>query len=314
MTRPTLRFAFLAFTALISTTSLRAQAPGPTPDQLKSWIGVRQQRVDLLRDEIKQIDTRIESRVDVIVDTLKTITDSKDSGTKVARMKEDTGKRLMKTIEYYDQKRAALRQELRNPQTQLTASEKQRMIAVFDERIAKRTKQILDLNKSMPGHKDYERYTATGSGWHGTEYQRNENFEQNRRMTSHSNTQRDAIVKQLDASIARLDRLGRELRTQLAATTDPAQHKERAAEVAKNDALIAERRKQRVETLQAPDFATRNVALKEAMDMDQAMKRATDELRRDFTTLFQRYNTLLGEFAALHATEATLAASARPRG
>ena len=37
-------------------------------------------------------------------------------------------------------------------------------------------------------------------------------------MTSHSNTQRDALVKQLDASIARLDRMGRELRSQLAAT------------------------------------------------------------------------------------------------
>src|SRR5436190_6939506 len=109
-------------------------------------------------------------------------------------------------------------------------------------------------------------------------------------MTSHSYTLRDAIVKQLDASIARLDRLGRALRSQLEATTDPAQQKERAAEIAKNDALIAERRKQRLEVLQPSDKAQRGVALKEAMDLDQALKKAIDELRRDFTTLFARYN------------------------
>ena len=76
---------------------------------------MRQQRVDLLRDEIKQTDARIESRLDVIVDTLKSISDSKDSRTKVARMKEDTGKRLVQTIQYYDQKRASLKEELGNP-------------------------------------------------------------------------------------------------------------------------------------------------------------------------------------------------------
>src|SRR5258705_185373 len=109
------RAIFVAFAALVSTAPLHAQAPAPIAEQLKSWIPIRQQRVDLLRDEIKQIDARIESRLDVIVDTLKTISDSKDSRTKVAQMKEDTGKRLMKTISYYDQKRAALKEELRKP-------------------------------------------------------------------------------------------------------------------------------------------------------------------------------------------------------
>ena len=194
---PALRLILIALT--LASPAL-AQKPAPTAEQLKSWVDVRQQRVNLLRDEIKQTDARIESRLDVIVDTLKTISDSKDSRTKVARMKEDTGKRLMKTITYYDQKRAALKQELRSPRLNLTAEEKQKMIAVFDARITKRTQQILELNKSMPTHQEHERYTATGGGWYGTDYERNKEFEQNRRMTSHSNTQRDAILKQIDAA------------------------------------------------------------------------------------------------------------------
>lgn len=221
MTVPSLRLVLVACVALTFASSLHAQAPAPTAEQLKSWVAIRQQRVDLLRDEVKQIDARIESRLDVIVGTLKTITDSKDSRTKVARMKEDTGKRLMKTVTYYDQKRAAIKEELRNPRLHLTAEEKHQVIAVFDARIEKRTQQILALSKSIPAHKDYERYTPTGGGWYGTEYQRNEDYEQNSRMTTHSNTQRDAIVKQLDTSIARLDRQSRTLKTQLAAATDP---------------------------------------------------------------------------------------------
>ena len=292
--------------ALTLASPVLAQTPAPTPEQLKSWLNIRQQRVDLLRDEIKQTDARVESRLDVLVETLKSISDSKDSRTKVARMKEDTGKRLMKTITYYDQKRAALKEELRNPRLQLTDEEKRKMIAVFDARIEKRTQQIMELNRSMPSHEDHERYKSTGSGWYGTEYQRNEEYEQNRRITSHGNTQRDAIVKQLDASLARLDRQSRTLKTQLAAATDAVQNKTLADELAKTDALIVERRKQRVETLHPSDLPTHTVALKEAMDMDKAMQTAVNDLRRDFTTLFQRYNTLLTELSTLHATEAAL--------
>ena len=305
------RFLLPIVALLGSAASLHAQAqqPAPTAEQLKSWVAIRQQRVDLLRDEIKQSDARIESRLDVIIDTLKTVTDSQDSRTKVARMKEDTGKKLAKTVTYYDQKRAALKQELRAPRLQLTEDEKRRMIAIFDARIEKRTQQILDLNKSMPTHEDHERYRAVGSSWYGTDYERNKEFEQNRRMTSHSNTQRDAIVKQLDASIARLDVQSRTIKTQLAATADPLQRKTLSDELAKNDALIAARRQQKLETLKPTDpGAVHTIALKEALDMDKAMQSAVNDLRRDFTSLFERYNTFLNELSTLHATEAALAA------
>lgn len=291
--------------------SLIAQTPAPTAEQLKTWASIRQQRVDLLRNEIKQIDSRIESRLDVMVDTLKMISDSKDSRTKVARMKEETGKRLMKTVSYYEQKRAALKEELRNPKLKLTEEEKRRMIAKFDERIDKRTQQILTLNKSMPPHEEHERYRTTGGGWWGTEYQRNEEYDQNRRMTSHNNTQREAIVKQLDSSIARLDRQGRTLKEQIAGASDPAHQKALNEELKKNDALLAERRQQRTDTLKPSSTPTHTVALKEANDLDKAIQTAANDLRNEFITLFQRYNTYLNELSALHATEAALVSAKR---
>lgn len=303
--------SLLASLVLALPASVVAQNSSPTPEQLKSWIATREQRVNLLRDEVKQMDQHIESRLDVLVDTLKSVADSKDSRTKVARMKEATGKQLMKTISYYDQKRAQLKEELRNPRLRLREEEKRRVIAIFDERIQKRTEQIMALHKSMPAHEDQERYRATNGGWSGTEYERNQEFEQNRRITSHSNTQRDALMKQLDQSIDRLDRQSRTLKSQIAATRDPLQSRTLGEELARNDALIAERRKQRLELLKPTGYAVHTVALKEAMDMDKALQSSVNELRRDFTTLFQRYNTLLGELSSLHTTEDALAAATR---
>ena len=306
---PCLQPAFFVLSVIAASAAPPVAAPSPTAEQLKSWVAIRQQRVDLLRSEIQQIDSRLESRLDVIVDTLKSISDSKDSRTKVARMKEDTGKRLMKTIDYYNQKRAALNEELRNPKLNLTAEEKRKMIAAFDARIEKRTKQVIALNKSMPSHEDHERYRTTGGGWWGTEYERNEEYDQNRRMTSHSNTQRDAIVKQLEASIDRLDRQARTLKTQISAATDPLQRQTLTEELAKTTALIDERRQQRLETLTPyGETPTHTVALKEATDLDKAIQTEANDLRREFTTLFQRYNTLLNELSTLHVTEAALAA------
>jgi hypothetical protein len=296
----------LAFFAMVSTASFAATAPAPTAEQLKSWVAIRQQRVDLLRDEVKQTDARIEARLDTIVNGLTTVSDSKDSQTKVARMKEETGKRLGKTVAYYDQKRAALKEELRNPRLQLTTEEKQKIIAAFDARIEKRVQQIIALNKSMPSHEDHERYKATGGGWWGTQYERNQEYEQNARMTTKTNQQRDAIVKQLDASIARLDTQSRALKTQIAATSDPVHSKALNDELTKTDGLIAERRRQRLETLESPGVAVHKVALKQALDLDKALQTAVGDLRRDFDLLFQRYNTFLNELSLLHATEAAL--------
>ena len=309
MSLPAPRFLAAGLGLLACVHSLYAEKSGPSTEQLKAWVAVREQRVDLLRTEIKQTDAHIEARLDVIIETLSSIADSKDSRTKVARMKEDTMKMLLKTIEYYDQKRAALRQDLRNPHTHLTEADKRKVIDTLEARINKRTQQILALHESMPSHADYDRYSATHGYSGDTDYLRNKDFEQNRRITNHTNNQRDAIVKQLDLSITRLERLGKGLREQLAATTAPVERKARAADLDHNDALLTQRRREKVEVLSSPGSNTqRKVALKEANDLDSAMTKAVGELRRDFTTLFERYHAFIREVTDLRATEANLAA------
>ena len=125
------------------------------PDTL---VQRRELRAAELRDEVMAIDTRIEERGDTLIAALSSIGDSKDTRTKVARMKRDTVDRLQKTIEYYRQKRAAMQEELRRPTWHLTADEKRTVIARFDERIEKRVAQIGISRESYAWYLDLRRY------------------------------------------------------------------------------------------------------------------------------------------------------------
>jgi hypothetical protein len=72
-------------------------------------------------------------------------------------------------------------------------------------------------------------------------------------------------------------------------------------EIAKTDALIAERRKQLATALAPMETPTRQIGAKEAADLDKALRTGVEDLRRDFTTLFARYSAYLQELANLNA-------------
>jgi hypothetical protein len=298
--------AIAAATIALADLSLVAQTPAAPPNvaQWEAALKAREQRANLLRDEIKTLDSRMEQRIDGLVEALRLIGDSKDSRTKVARMKEQTIQGLKNSITYYQNKRATLQEELRRPTLRLTDEQKRRGIAIFDERMEKRVGQILELQKSLPTEKDYDRYKATGSNWWGTDYAMNEDYKQNQRVTSVTNTQRKDIETGLRKSIDRLEQQNRTLR----ANGGPAD------EIARNDALIAERRKQLTVALAPVETPTRQIGGKEAADLDKALSTAVADLRRDFNTLFARYNSLIQELSAVNTTRDAITAAKAKKG
>ncbi|MGA7215299.1 MAG: hypothetical protein WBX20_13935, partial [Terrimicrobiaceae bacterium] len=82
-----------------------------------------------------------------------------------------------------------------------------------------------------------------------------------------------------------------------------------AEEIAKNDALIAERRRQLATALVPVETPTRAIGSKEAADLDKALKTEIADLNRDFNTLFARYHALIQEVSAVNAARAGLAAA-----
>ncbi|MDD5200924.1 MAG: hypothetical protein PHC88_14100 [Terrimicrobiaceae bacterium] len=286
----------LALVAITQPVVHAAPAP-PNRGEWEAALAARQQRAELLRDEIKALDAGIERRIDSIAEALRAIGDSKDSRTKVARMKEQTIDALSRNIGYFQSRRATLLEELRRPTWQLTADQMREGIAFFDARIEKRIAQILAVQKSLPTHKDYERYKVTGSTWVGPTYAVNEDHRQNQRVTAVTDSQRKRVVEGLQKSISRIEQQNRTLKARGA----PA-----AGEIAKNDALLAERRQQLASALSATGTPTREVGLNEALDLDKALQTALAELRKDFTTLFARYSAYLQALSAVNSTRKAL--------
>ena len=132
--------ALLACSSMVAAAQTAAKPPSQA--QWEAAFRARELRAAKLRDEVNAVDARIEGRIDALLEALRAISDSKDSRTKVARMKRDTIDQLQKTIEYYQRKRAAMLAELRRPTWNLSEEQKRAVIARFDERIEKRVAQI----------------------------------------------------------------------------------------------------------------------------------------------------------------------------
>ncbi len=295
--------------ALLCTTGASAQTTAPAPDKnvLKARLAAQEQRANLLLDEIKFADSRIEDRAEDILSTLRMVGDSKDSRTKVARMKEQTINDLQKNITYYQQKRAWLEEQMRRPTFNLTPDEKRRIIARFNERIEKRVNQILEMNKTLAKHQDYERYKSTGDSWYGgTTYSESDDYRQNQMLASRSNTQRDKVIKGLQSSIERLERQNRTLAQQQLTASNEELKRACMDEQRKNDELMKARRAQLKEVFTSSGAPTRPISISEAQALDNAMKKSIDSLKRDFTTLFQHYWTWIGEQSSVNNLKAAL--------
>jgi hypothetical protein len=291
---------------------LPAQAPALQDKAvLKAQLDAREKRAELLLAEIRSTDDRIEATVDRVIDTLKWMGDSKDSKTKMTRLKEQTIDALQKNIAFYQQKRATLQEEMRRPTLHLTPEEKQRAIAKFDARIEKRVQQVLALTNSLPRHKDHDRYKVVesgGWGW-GPTYAPNEEYKQNQRLTAHSNSQRGEITKELQRSLDRIDRQIRTLQSQFVAASTEPHRKMLMDELARYEALKKTRQEQLSEVSTSPELATRPLGGKEAQDVDASLRRVADSLRRDFNSLIQRYTAYLTERSNVNAAKAALAAA-----
>lgn len=287
--------------------SLTVPAWGKDPTALEAQLKAREERAALLRNELKASDARIEATTDRIVETLKKVGDSNDSKSKMTRIKVETIDALGKNITYYQQRRARLQEELRRPTVNLTPEQKQAAIAKFDARIEKRVQQVMALTASLPTPKEYERYKVTGDSWSGPTYAENEDYKQNRRLTSHTNSQRDKVAKGLQRSIDSIERQKRTISDRIAASKSEADRNVLMTELVRCDELVNARKAQQREVISGYETSTVSVGAKEATNMDEALRAAVVTLRRDFTALFQGYSEYVIELANINSTKAAIA-------
>lgn len=150
----------------LAATPQPAGAVAPDARPLEALIATRQSRIAALSKNIHSLDNGIQARVTKSVDGLERAGDSKDSGTRVARIKEDVIDFLRKQITDYARRRAQLRAELDNPQRVIPIATLNSDIAKIDGRIDQRIDQVVALGGSFAQHQDYDKYgplAATGA-------------------------------------------------------------------------------------------------------------------------------------------------------
>lgn len=278
-------------------------SPAPPNAALAGVVKARENRVNLLLEELRSSDKRIESRIDTIVSGLTRIQDSRDSGTQIARLKEDTMEALAKNVQTFQRKRAALVEEMRRPTLRITLDQKKKMIAIFDQKIEKRVSQILALQKSFPTYKETDRYTVVGGGDDGPYFAQNEAWKQNRRMSQQTDAQKEKVVDGLKKSIARLESQKSQLKGRLSAGISPLEAQFVNEEIVRVDGLLADRRSQLAEAYEGTTGAGRGVSQREATDLNKTVREASEGLQRDINALFSTYSQFLVAVSDLDAAK-----------
>ena len=276
-------------------------------EHLEMAVKAREHHADVLLKALRATDKRVESRLQNLVNALKVVADSKDSRTKVARLKEETIEGLKKSIELYNRERAEIQEQIMRPTANLTEEQKKQIRKALDSRIEKRVAQIVELQQSLPAHEDYEKYkvVAGGVGFADTTILKNEDWEQNRRVTLHTDAVRKELVDELQRSIERLADQDRKLRLQL--QQSPGAGKLLQEEIERNAGLMAARQGQLDQVLSEPPLSGRPVGKGEANALDKAVGVAVTGIRVELTQLFKEYSDFITFLPQLNAARAQLA-------
>jgi len=152
--------------------------------EVERQIEEREIRASELTQDIVQLDERIEGRIDRIFKQFESMKDSKESGTRVVRMKEDAIEGFRQRIQIYDSKRRRLKLEAYSQDPSIDRDTLFSAMDKYDARIEKRVDQILELAQTFAAHKDLPKHKySRSSGWRGWSWEKtwnNPEYQQNR--------------------------------------------------------------------------------------------------------------------------------------
>lgn len=301
------RFASGVFAASFACGATLFAADATQLQHLDMAVKAREHHADVLLRAVRATDKRVESRMQNLVNAIKLVADSKDSKTKVARLKKETIDGLKKSIELYQRKRADIQEQIMRPTANLTEDQKKQIRKALDSRIEKRVNQIVELQQSLPVSEDYEKYKVIpgGIGFADSTIIKNEDWEQNRRVTLHTDAVRKQLAEDLQKSIDRLGEQDRKLRTQLQQT--PGAGTLLQAEIQRNSDLMAARQTQLDQVLTEPAMAARGIGKGEADALDKAVGVAVTGIRVELTQLFKEYSDFITFLPQLNTARTQLA-------
>ena len=277
-----------------------AQTPAATIDvserrqsviNLEAHIAQREERLAEWAGDIQELDARIEKQVAELVKLLAGLRDSKESKFRVSRMKEDAIEGLNQGIQKYLRKRAEVRELVRAGDASAAGD-----LAKFDDRILKRVDQIAELTKSIPTHRDVDKYESDGGGnyWDGYYYESrriSDDWKQNNRDTNHADMARKDATKSIREALERLEQRRGSLKDFLAnRTITPVQKQLYTSELGQIDAYEDHLNAQLKDIATSTGDSGKALGRDQAHDIESLIEDARADLREDVARLFQSYD------------------------
>jgi hypothetical protein len=277
-----------------------AAAPAPADAMLSSQIRLREARVESKTQLLKTTDARLEQGIGDLVALLQSANDTPETRTRVTLLKEQVAKALARSIGYYRTKRQETRAAMERQDLGYQPEDLRRGLAALDERIEKRIAQIIELTRSLAVNQEFEKYLVeydedhTRWGEDNKHYHRNEDYDQNRRVSAITDKDRRQVAEALAKNMEELDRRERDLVSRMTTATGTAK------ELMEED-LADVRRRQGIRAQQSSELRVPTAAAATGVDLDRArelqalVKDMSDDLREDFFAVFRLYNELLVE-------------------
>ena len=279
---------------------------------IKEHIAEREERFALLKKDLLDMDARLEKQVDAIIKRLAAVTDSNDSRTTVARMKDDVMDGLIRNIWVYRQKRVTVFERMRKENI-VPKDELEKTLKTFDDHINKRISQVMELAKSFPGHQDLKKYESYGTsyydGYQQEDVRISEDWKQNRRDNISGRQARKEILTRLETAIETNQNRRATILNTLA--NSKISEKEKALqqeELGRTEATIDNLKSQRSELVLPNAEGGKEVGGGEAHDIKQMLDDARADLSRDFTDIMRKYNDLETERTRIYELKNNLQA------
>lgn len=279
---------------------------------IKEHIAEREERFALLKKDLIDMDARLEKQVDNIIKRLAAVTDSNDSRTLVAHMKDDVMDGLIRNIWVYRQKRVAVFERMRKENV-VPKEELEKTLKTFDDHINKRVSQVMELAKSFPGHQDLKKYESYGTsyydGYQQEDLRISEDWKQNRRESTSGRQARKEILTTLETAIETNQNRRATILNTLA--NSKISEKEKALqqeELGRTEATIDNLKSQRSELVLPNAEVGKEVDGGEAHDIKQMLDDARADLSRDFTDIMRKYSDLETERTRIYELKNNLQA------
>lgn len=280
--------------------------------EMEQYVDHQEKVVEDMTSSLLAMDASVETRIDQLVTTLASLKDSQDSGADVERLKKDLIDGLQRSIQFYQQRRAAKKDDLIRGTSTMSDDDLEKDMKHLDDRTDTRIAQIVELTQSFAQQEYVDKYiyTVEDGRWRKDDEVRREinpAYRQNKKVTDVSEQVRAGLIEDARSAIAKLKNETIIMQQNLRAATSQEQHDLIASEIDRNHQQmdVLSGRIQELTTTGSPE-TTIVGGEKAAQTLAAQVRETLVGIQQDYRTMLARKSQLDLERSRLHTARIKL--------